>query len=176
MAALVRPLRALAFGVLALAVAAPSSAAVYTIHLKNGTTFETRYEPTEAPWDAGRIVFTNEWGNLMTLSRADIDRVETDVEASGFGHQLDSTTIALGWAPNDAPAPGSEAAAERAQIQADEAAAAAMPAVSTEPIYDVNESPPTLPIYPVFAGTPEEQSVIIVPPPSGESVIVEPPR
>ena len=98
-----------------------------------------------APWDANKIVFTNEWGNLMSLAKADVDRIGTDIEASGFGHQLDSTTIALGWAPNDAPLPGSEEAAIRADAQAMEAEAAAAPATPAEPIYDVNQSPPTLP-------------------------------
>jgi hypothetical protein len=171
---MVRPLRALALVALASLVAAPSVATVYTIHLKNGTTFETRYEPEDAPWDAGKLVFTNEWGNLMSLAKSEVDRVETDVEASGYGHMLNTTTIALGWAPNDAPAPGSEGAVARAEAQA--AAAAEGEAAAAEPIYDVNESPATLPIYPVFSGTPQEQSVIVVPPPGTPAPVVEPPQ
>ena len=170
---MVRPLRALALVALAFVVAAPSAATVYTIHLKNGTTFETRYEPEDAPWDAGKLVFTNEWGNLMSLAKSEVERIETDIEVSGYGHALDSTTIALGWAPNDAPAPGSEAAAARAEAQAADAAGADV--IEEEPIYDVNESPATLPIYPVFSGTPEEQSIIVVPPP-GTTQVVEPPQ
>ncbi|HLF56167.1 MAG TPA: hypothetical protein VI942_04900 [Thermoanaerobaculia bacterium] len=173
---MVRSIRALLLVALAFAVAAPASAAVYTLHLKNGTTFETRYEPEDAPWDAQKLVFVNEWGNLMSLAKAEVDRVDTDVEVAGFGHQLDSTTVALGWAPNDAPAPGSQGAVERATAQADEAAAALAPTTAVEPIYDVNQSPPTLPIYPVFSGTPEEASVIVVPPPGSAPEAIEPPR
>lgn len=159
---MVRTLRSLALTALALAVAVPASATVYTIHLQNGTTFETRYQPEDAPWDANKIVFTNEWGNLMALPRDLIVRIESAVEASGFGHQLDTTTVALGWAPNDAPADG-RAVAERMAAQATANADAGATA-GDEPIYDVNESPPTLPIYPVYPAAPEDATVVLTAP------------
>lgn len=91
---------------LAVAVfAAPLSAAVFTIQLKNGSTFETRYEPEEASWDAGKVVFVDEVGLTIALDRADIEAISSDFESKGYGSMLDSTTMELGWAPNDLAAP-----------------------------------------------------------------------
>ena len=34
--------------ILALAVSVPAAGAIYTVHLKNGTTIETRYQPVQS--------------------------------------------------------------------------------------------------------------------------------
>lgn len=91
---------------LAVAVfAAPLSAAVFTIQLKNGSTFESRYEPEEASWDAGKVILVDEVGLTIALDRADIEAISSDFESKGYGSMLDSTTMELGWAPNDLAAP-----------------------------------------------------------------------
>lgn len=91
---------------LAVAVfAAPLSAAVYTIQLKNGSSFESRYEPEEASWDAGKVVFLDEVGLSIAVDRAEIEAISSDFESKGYGSMLDSTTMELGWAPNDLAAP-----------------------------------------------------------------------
>lgn len=78
-----------------------ASATVYTVTMKNGTTFETRYQPEEASWDENMVVLMTEFGNRVALPAADIDSVTVDSESRGFGHQLNASTMILGWAPND---------------------------------------------------------------------------
>lgn len=141
----------------AFALAAPASAAIFVIHMHNGTTFETRYEPQEAEYDAGKVVFVDEVGVLLALAKAEIERIESDVEASGYGHVIDNTTIALGWAPNDAPEAGSP---EDLAQQAEAAAAEAESGTATEgPFYDTESLPPTMQVIP--STTPEGQSYVI---------------
>jgi hypothetical protein len=86
----------------------PAMAAVYTIHLKNGNSFESRYKPRIAGWDENIIMLTTTVGNKITLQRDDIVDITTDTEKQGYGTVIDTTTIVLGWAPNDAPQPGDE--------------------------------------------------------------------
>ncbi len=116
------------FGALA---ALPAAADVYTITLQNGTTFQTRYQPQAASWDAAKIVFLDEFGNQLSLPKADVVTIQTDLENRGFGHMLNSTTMALGWAPNDALDPDSDEG--KAALQA-EAQRAMMP--EAPPIYN----------------------------------------
>jgi hypothetical protein len=97
-----RTIRTLAWAVAGLLAVAPLSAAVYTVTLKNGSTFESRYQPEDASWDKTKIVFLDEWGNTLALSKDEVDKVESDFEAKGYGKMIDNTTMALGWAPNDA--------------------------------------------------------------------------
>ncbi len=111
--------------------ALPASAAVYTILLKNGTTFETRYQPEQASWDADKVVLLTEFGNPIALAAADIDSISTDSESRGFGHQLNDTTMMVGWAPNDALDPNSEEG--KAALAAEAAGTAAAPAA---PVYN----------------------------------------
>lgn len=86
----------------------PAMSAVYTIHLKNGNSFESRYKPRIAGWDENKVMITTDVGNKITLYRDDIVDIVTDMESQGYGTVLDTTTIVLGWAPNDAPQPGDE--------------------------------------------------------------------
>ena len=102
---MVRTARVFAWVLAAAVAVAPLSAAVYTVTLKNGTTFETRYEPEDASWDKEKMVLLDEWGNMISLARADVDTIVSDVAAKGYGRMIDNTTIALGWAPNDAAEP-----------------------------------------------------------------------
>jgi len=107
---------------LGLAFASAAGAAVYTVTLTNGSTFDTRYQPQQASWDADKIILLNEFGNLISFHTADVASVTVDSETRGFGHQLDDTTMALGWAPNDLLDPDSDEG--RAAMAADQAAAA----------------------------------------------------
>ena len=112
--------------------ALPVSAAVYTVTMKNGTTFDTRYQPEEASWDSQKVVLLTEFGNRIALPAAEIDSVTVDSESRGFGHQMNSTTMALGWAPNDALDPSTP---EGQAAMAAEAAAAAS-AASAPQVYN----------------------------------------
>ena len=93
------------------------------VTMKNGTTFDTRYQPEEASWDPDKVVVMTEFGNRVALPAAEIESVAVDSESRGFGHQLNSTTMALGWAPNDALDLNSEEG--KAALAADAAAQAA---------------------------------------------------
>ena len=105
------------------ALLAPAAeATVYTVTMKNGTTFDTRYQPEESSWDPDKVVLMTEFGNRVALAAADIESVTVDSESRGFGHQLNNTTMALGWAPNDALDANSDEG--RAALAADAAAAA----------------------------------------------------
>ena len=141
---MVRPLRAFAWALVAALVAVPASAAVYTVHLKSGDSFASRYSPRDASWDTQKVVFLDEVGNLISVAKSDIGSIDSDIESAGYGHMLNDTTMVLGRAPNDAPEPGSPEAARLAQ----ESAAAPAAAAAAEPIYEPNASPPTMTVIP----------------------------
>ncbi|MCB1009649.1 MAG: hypothetical protein KDB94_12255 [Acidobacteria bacterium] len=102
-------LRSVAIALAAVAlVAVPMSAETFTITLKNGSTFASRYQPEDASWDPDKMVFLDEWSNLISLRKDEVESIMTDTESRGFGKVINSTTIALGWAPNDALDPNSE--------------------------------------------------------------------
>ena len=88
--------------------AVPSMAEVFTIHMKNGNSFETRYQPRLAAWDESKVVFLTDLGNRITLYKEDIAEISAETEIKGYGTMIDTTTIVLGWAPNDAPLPGEQ--------------------------------------------------------------------
>jgi hypothetical protein len=147
--------RALLVATAALAVAAPVSAALYTVTLTNGTTFASRYKPRDAWWDAQKVVLLDEAGNLISLAKSEIESIESDVGAKGFGHMLDDTTMAFGWAPND-----------RGEVKPNEPIASSTtgPTGPAEPVYEVNETPAIPVFYTVPTGAIAPQTV--VPPPA----------
>ena len=82
----------------------PATAELYTIELSNGTEFESRFEPIEASWDDTVVLVLTDVGNWIGLARADVVSVTIETEREGFGKVIDNHTVAIGWAPNDAPA------------------------------------------------------------------------
>lgn len=78
-----------------------AQAVFYTVTLKNGTTFETRYRPIQADWDPNVSMFLTDQGNWIALPNEDIADVISVFAESGFGYQLDSSTRYVGWSPND---------------------------------------------------------------------------
>lgn len=103
----IRPVLLVALAVVVLA--APATAEIYTISLTNGTQFQSRYRPLEASWDSNSILVLTDVGNWIAISRAEIGSIETETEREGFGKLIDTNTIAIGWAPNDAPEEDPEA-------------------------------------------------------------------
>jgi hypothetical protein len=91
-------------------LAAPATAEIYTVSLNNGTEFQSRHRPEEASFDSTIVLVLTDVGNRIALNKADIISVEADTERDGFGKVIDTHTIALGWAPNDAPEIDPEAA------------------------------------------------------------------
>lgn len=111
-----RPVRVLVCALAAVVAAAPLAAA-YKIHLTNGNSFETRYEPEDASYDSGKVVFLDETGLLITVAKSDVASIQSDFESKGFGRMIDTTTMEFGWAPNDAAEPGAAPADPLAQVQ-----------------------------------------------------------
>ncbi len=98
--------------VLMLFAMTPAMARIFRVQLKNGNSFMTRYQPKVAEWDENKVVLTTDVGNRISLHLEDIADIEALSEMKGFGTVIDTTTIVLGWAPNDAPTetdPGAEA-------------------------------------------------------------------
>ncbi|MEE8367703.1 MAG: hypothetical protein V3S30_05255 [Thermoanaerobaculia bacterium] len=58
--------------VLAIAIAGPALAEVYTVKLNNGFFFESRYRPREVAWDSSQVMLLTEAGNWINLSKSDI--------------------------------------------------------------------------------------------------------
>lgn len=136
-------LRSLAVALAAVAlVAVPASADSFNITLKNGTTFVSRYQPEDAGWDPDKMVFLDEWSNLISLHKGDVESITTDTEDRGFGKVINSTTIALGWAPNDALDPNSDEgkAALEQQQRADLAESLAPPVYNQEQFVEPSQA------------------------------------
>ena len=112
-----------------------AAAETYTITLHNGNVFVSRYQPQAAPWDAAKVLFRTDAGNLISLASADVASVVTDTETHGFGKVLNGTTLMLGAAPNDLPVPPAPGSPEAAAA----AAAAANAPAEQAPAYTVNQ-------------------------------------
>ena len=91
---------------LALATAVPAAAEYFTIKLKNGNEMDTLYRPRLAAEGGDKVLVATETGNWISLPIDAIATVVSHVEARGFGKVIDTTTILIGSAPNDARTPG----------------------------------------------------------------------
>ncbi len=91
-----------------LAGAPAAMAGTFTVTLTNGTTFETRYRPVAADWDENLVLLATDRGNHIALLKDEIAAVVSSVEESGFGYQVDTTTLYLGWSPQDQLEEGEE--------------------------------------------------------------------
>jgi hypothetical protein len=76
-------------------------AAAYTVTLSNGTSFETRYRPMTAEWDTNYAMLRTDQGNWIALKKSEIVDVTSAAEMSGFGYQINDTTIFLGWSASE---------------------------------------------------------------------------
>lgn len=95
-------LQGLAFAlVLSLLTAGSSLAASFTVTLANGTSFQTRDRPVLADWDETVALILTDQGNWIALPKDEIVDVSSQAEISGFGYQVDTSTLFLGWSPND---------------------------------------------------------------------------
>jgi hypothetical protein len=97
-------------GALALGVALPAAAEYHTIKLKNGNEFDTLYRPRLASEAGDKVLVATETGNWISLPVDAIESVVSHIEARGFGKVINTTTILIGMAPNDAEVPGEEGA------------------------------------------------------------------
>ncbi len=88
--------------------ATASLATTYEIHMTNGNVLKTRYRPVDAPFDADMVQFLTGVGNWMVLPKASIEKIVAEVEAAGYGIQIDDVTLMVGLSPNDKPSPEEE--------------------------------------------------------------------
>jgi hypothetical protein len=104
-------------GLLGLAglTATPAGAEVFHVKLRNGTTIDTLYKPQQATFDPNVVILLSDAGNWIGINQREIDNVLSDSEIHGFGVALNFNTIAIGWAPNDAPEPGAQSAQSATQ-------------------------------------------------------------
>jgi hypothetical protein len=86
-------------------VATPATADLFYVTLTNGNVVESAYEPQEASWDSSMVLLMTEVGNWIGIPKDKIEKVESGTQKSGFGVRINSTTVAIGWAPNDAEDP-----------------------------------------------------------------------
>lgn len=91
-------------------LASPAAADVFYVTLNNGTVVESAYQPQEASWDASMVLLLTEVGNWVGIPKDQIEKVESGTQKSGFGVRIDDTTVAIGWAPNDAEDPNAQPA------------------------------------------------------------------
>ncbi len=94
-------LRVLALTLAIAMVAGSAGAALYTVTMTNGTSFETKYRPLQSEWDENQVMIMTDKGNWIALPKNEIADVESRAQASGYGFQLNTTTLFLGWSPND---------------------------------------------------------------------------
>ncbi len=117
-----RWIQGLLIGVVLTVLLVPAaSAKVFTVTLTNGTTFETRYRPEEVEWDENLVLVVTDRGNQIALRKDEIADVTAAAEVRGFGYQLNTTTIFVGFSPNDLVTKNEEGK-ETSQYQAPDAA------------------------------------------------------
>jgi hypothetical protein len=88
----------------ALVAASPAAADVFTVTLKSGNTFVSRYQPHQSDTQEDKVFLLTEFGNWISLPKELVVSVASDTESKGFGTVLDSQTIALGWIPQSSGA------------------------------------------------------------------------
>ena len=101
-------LRITVLTVLMVAAAATAHAEYFTVTLTNGTSFQTRYRPVPAEWDDNVVMINTDRGNWIGLYADEVADVTSHAESTGFGYQLDTTTLFVGWAPELEPEEGEE--------------------------------------------------------------------
>lgn len=182
MPALRRPIAILA--ALTLLAVAPTVAEIFKVQLKNGNVFETRYRPKVADWDAGKVVLLTDVGNRITLLRDDIVEVISDTELKGFGTVIDTTTIVLGWAPNDAPTGGEAVDPTTQWMNYLQQVGGSGPTFSVDQFVNVEDAGagggaggglPAWEFGPGSSGAFGSQSVIVAPPPAASAPPAEAP-
>lgn len=94
-------LRLTVLTLLAIATAVSAHAEFFTVTLANGTSFQTRYRPVPAEWDDNVVMINTDRGNWIGLQADEVADVTSHAETTGFGYQLDQTTLFVGWSPND---------------------------------------------------------------------------
>ncbi len=124
-----------------LAGAGVGLAGTFTVTLTNGATFATRYRPVEAEWDDSIVLIHTDLGNPIALRKDELADVTSSVETSGFGYQVNTTTLFVGWSPLDAAEEeGGEGSGRRDEGRFAEPAPPAMPTFTVEQFVNPNSA------------------------------------
>jgi hypothetical protein len=94
-------------------LALPASAEVFHVTLTNGSVVETAYQPQQASWDSGLVLFLTDQGNWIGVQKDEIESIRAEDPTQGFGIRISDKTISLGLAPNDLPEEGSQTRQDR---------------------------------------------------------------
>jgi len=86
-------------------VAMPAAADVFYVTLKNGTEIQTAHQPQQASWDPNMVLLLTDVGNWIGYPKEEIAGIRAENPTQGFGVRISKNAIALGWSPNDLPAP-----------------------------------------------------------------------
>jgi len=84
-------------------LAVPATAEIFTVTLSSGATFQSRYQPEIASWDANKVLLLTTVGNWIGLDKSDITNVKVDHQTGGYGRVIDNTTVDMGYTANDNP-------------------------------------------------------------------------
>ncbi|MDH3404435.1 MAG: hypothetical protein OES32_10035 [Acidobacteriota bacterium] len=84
-----------------LATAPAATAETFTVTLDNGNTLTSRYQPRLSLPDESKVMLLTDTGNWIALPRERVVDVTSNTESRGFGRVIDTTTIALGYGPNE---------------------------------------------------------------------------
>jgi hypothetical protein len=107
-----RTAQAVVIGVSAfLIVSLAALAGSYTVHLCDGRALETRYPPRYSDNDVQFLTKAGEW---ITVPHEGVTLISNNTEVGRQVRRIDSKTVLIGWAPNDAPVQAPEAKAQDA--------------------------------------------------------------
>ncbi|HEX2644146.1 MAG TPA: hypothetical protein VHU81_14220 [Thermoanaerobaculia bacterium] len=97
--------------------ALPAKAELFYVTLQNGTVMESRYQPQEASWDRDLVLLMSDVGNWIGIPKDQVEEVRSESQNRGYGMAIDTATILLGFAPNDAADPNADPVQGATQTQ-----------------------------------------------------------
>lgn len=101
-----KKLALVSFAAIVALAAVPASAALFTVHLTNGTAFDTRYQPQHASWDDQMVLILTDQGNWIGVLEAEIEKIAEQRVPTGYARRLDAVTLEIGYTANDAAGEG----------------------------------------------------------------------
>ena len=82
-------------GVAALVAVAPVAADVFTVTMKSGATFQSRYQPNQSDTDENKILLLTGFGNWISLPKAEIAGITSETDAVKIELELNPMVPAM---------------------------------------------------------------------------------
>ena len=120
-------------------LAVPAYAEVFHVTLTNGSVIDTAYQPQQASWDPSMVLLMTDTGNWVGFHKDEIDNIQAEDPAQGFGVRISDKTIALGLSPNDLPVPTEATAAQQAESRYYELAERALAIAEKQQSYSIQQ-------------------------------------